>query len=600
MAQIKFSASAPQSIPVNQNFQLNFTVENGNPSTFNPPSFADFNVLGGPNQSSNMVMSNGRVSQSMTLSYILRAKKEGSFKIGKGSANIEGTNVESNEVTITVTGPVQQQQQQQRRDPFADPFFQDDPSQQEQPKKADNSEVQKQLRDNVFVRLVTDKNSVYLGEKVTATLKLYFRLGIGNVAMPKAPTFDGFWSQEIQGPKEKKPGVETINGQQFNVAEIQQYNLYPQKSGNLSITPAELNMIVQAQIRRNRSFWDNFFGPQLQNMEFKAQSNAVTINVKDVPSAGKPSDFSGAVGKFSYSAKLSAKEGKTDDAVTYSVKISGAGNLKTIELPKPELPDGFEIYDPKIKEDIANNAGGMSGTKQYDYLIIPRQPGEYKIPATSFSYFDPTAAKYITLSSPEMSLKVTGAPSQSITASSAISQKGDVSNLHSDIRYIKTKTAKLEKTPSPFFGSIGYVGLFASPFLLFIGLIFVRKRNENLAADLVGAKRRRATKLAQKRLSIAQKHLSQGDKTAFYDEVSRAMWGYVGDKLNIDQSQLSKDNVEEKLLAKNVQPDTIYKLKNLISTCELALYSPIGAGDEMKQNYDVAINLITGMEDEIK
>ena len=559
---------------------------------------------------------NGNMSQSVTYSYIIRPKKEGVFKIGKATANIEGANVESNELTITVTAAVQQQtQQQHRRDPFSDPFFQDDPfdpsqqaqeqEQQEQPQASTSGDVQKQLKDNVFVRIVADKNNVYIGEKITATIRLYFRLNVANLAMPKAPTFNGFWSQEIQIPKDQKPHIETLNGQQFNVVDIQQYNLYPQKSGALQITPAELNMIVQAVVQRGggrRSFWDNFFGnQQVQNLSYKASSNNLAINVKDVPEAGKPKDYNGAVGKFNYEVKLSGKEGKTDDAITYTVKLSGTGNLKTIELPKPELPNEFEVFDPKAKEDLSNGAAGMSGSKQYDYLIIPRQPGDYKIPGTSFSYFDPSAGKYFSLSSPELALKITGEPSKNPNTNiAAITNKEDVAALGSDIRFIKIKTDKLEIKSSPFFGSAGYVGLMATPFLLFVGLIFVKKRNEDLAADVVGAKKRRATKLAKKRLATAEKHLSKNDKTGFYDEVSRALWGYLGDKLNLDQSQLSKDNVEENLLAKQVKTETIAKLKSLINTCELALYSPIGAGDEMKQNYNTAIALITDLEEEIR
>ncbi len=615
-AQIKFYANTnTKSVPLNQNFQLNYVVENGQAKSLTPPNLGDFQVLSGPNTSQSMQWINGNVSQSVTYSYILRPKKEGTFKIGKGVANIEGANMESNELTISVTAPVQQQaQQQRRRDPFSDPFFQDDPfdpfqqaqeQEQEQPQASTSGDVQKQLKDNVFVRMTTDKNNVYIGEKITATIKLYFRLGIGNLAMPKAPTFDGFWSQEVQMPKDQKPRVETLNGQQYNVVDIQQYNLYPQKSGTLQISQAELNLIVQAVVQRSggrRSFWDNFFGnQQVQNLNYKTSTNPVSINVKDVPQAGKPSNYSGAVGKFTYEVKLSSKEGKTDNAITYTVKLSGTGNLKTIELPKPELPAEFEVFDPKEKEDIANTAGGMSGSKQYDYLIIPRQPGEYKIPGTGFSYFDPAAGKYFSLSSPELSLKVTGEPSKNPNTNiAALANKEDVTALGSDIRFIKTKTDKLEKQSSPFFGSVGYVGLMATPLLLFIGLIFVKKRNEDLAADIVGTKKRRATKLAKKRLATAEKHLSKGDKQSFYDEVSRALWGYLGDKLNIDQSQLSKDNVEEKLLAKQVKTETIVNLKSLISTCELALYSPIGAGDEMKQNYNTAISLITDLEEEIK
>jgi hypothetical protein len=596
-AQIKFSASAPKSVAVNQQFQLTYTVENSSAKTLTPPSLTDFQVLGGPNTSQNMTFINGQMSQSVSYSYILQPKKEGTYTIGKGTANIQGTNMESNELTITVTGPVQQQAKR-RRDPF-DPFsmfdqdpFQDQDQQQSQPSATDNQKV---LKENVFIRLVTDKSSVYMGERVTATMKLYFRFGVGNVAIPKAPTFDGFWSQEVQMPKEPKRKTETVNGQQYNVVDLQVYNLYPQRVGDLKVTPAELDLVVQAPV--GRSFW----GMQYQNMQMKATSNGVSIKVKDLPSAGKPADFSGAVGQYTYSAKLSSKEGKTDNAVTYSVKISGTGNIKMIDLPKPEMPEGFEVFDPKVKDDVTSSANGVSGSKEYDYLIIPRQPGEYKIPGSSFSYFDPSAGKYFTLSSPEMPLKVTGEPSQNPnTASTAATSKEDVSALHSDIRFIKTKATDLSKSNTPFFGSAGYVGLLATPLLLFIGLIFVKRKNEDLAADIVGAKRRRATKLAKKRLSAAEKHLSQNNKQAFYDEVSRAIWGYLGDKLNIDQSQLSKDNVEEKLLAKNVKTETVTRLKSLINTCEIALYAPIGAGDEMKQNYNGAIALITDLEDEIK
>ncbi|MCW3124536.1 MAG: hypothetical protein JWO03_194 [Bacteroidetes bacterium] len=603
-AQVRFSASCShKSVGVNQNFQVNYIIEGGEAKTLQP-SLGDFQVLSGPNYSSQIQIGNGGASQSVTYSYILRPKKEGTFKFGKAKAGISGVTMESNELTITVTGPVQQQaQQQQRRDPFSDPFGDDDPFEQiqrqmmqqqsQQPQKT-NADVDKSIRDNIIVRMETDKNNVYIGERITATIKIYFKLNIGQVAPTKSPTFDGFWSQEVVNNKEIKHHVETFNGQQYYAAELIQYNLYPQRSGALQITPAELNMIVQAPV--GRSFW----GEQYANVPFKTSTNNVTINVKEVPSAGKPADYNGAVGKFNYDVKISAKEGKTDNALTYTVKISGTGNLKTIELPKPQFPDGFETFDPKVKDEVVNTAAGMSGSIQYDYLIIPHQPGEYKIPGSSFSYFDPSAGKYMSQSSPEFALSIKGAPSQNPNAGqSAMVNKEDVSALHSDIRFIKTK-AELQKTRQPLFGSMGYVGLMGTPFFLFVGLLFVRHRTEDLASDVIGAKRRRATKLAKKRLSTADRHLAKNDKQAFYDEVSRAMWGYLGDKLNIDHSHLSKENVEEKLLAKNVRPETIIKLKSLIHTCELALYSPIGAGDEMKQNYNVAIELIADLEDEIK
>lgn len=605
-AQVRFSAAAPASVGINQNFQVDYTVENGSAKSIDPGIGSDFQILSGPNPTQQVQIMNGHMSQSVVYSYIVHPKKEGVYKLGKAKASIEGATMESNELTITVTGPVQQQACR-RHDPF-NPFDDDDDpfaamqqqmqqqmqqmQQAHEPQKS-NADLDKAIRDNVIVRMETDRNNVYIGERITATIKIYFKMNIGNVSPTKAPSFDGFWSQEVMNNKQIKEHIETYNGQRYYAADLIKYNLYPQRAGTLQITPAELNMIVQAEV--GRSFW----GPQYANVPYKTSSNAVTINVKDVPTAGKPAGYNGAVGKFKYEVKLSSNEGKTDNALTYTVKISGVGNLKTIELPKPEFPEGFETFDPKVKDDVTNTDAGMSGSIQYDYLLIPHQPGEYKIAGTSFSFFDPGAGKYATQTTPELALKITGAPSQNPNTGAAMVSKADVAALHSDIRFIKTR-ATLEREQKPFFGSLGFLGLVGTPFFAFVGLLLVRRRTEDLAADIVGAKRRRATRLAKKRLSTADKHLGKGNKEAFYDEVSRAIWGYLGDKLNIDLSQLSKDNVEEKLLAKNVKPETIAKLKALIHTCELALYSPIGAGDEMRQNYNAAIELIADLEDEIK
>lgn len=614
-AQVRFSASLnTNSVPLNQNFQLNFTIENGEGSQLKLPNLNDFQVLSGPNTSQNMQWINGNVTQSVSYSFILRPKKEGTFKIGKAAVKISGATLESNEVTINVTGPAQQQAQQQRRgyNPF-DPFGDDDPfgdnpfgqEQEEEPQQpqATKGDVEKQIKENVFTRLVVNKNNVFLGEQLTATLKLYYRLNFGNTQLSKAPTFNGFWSQEIAGNPNQKPTVENINGQQFYVLEVQKFNLFPQKTGTLQITPAELNMIVQAQVRtKSRNAWDAFFGGGgVQNFQYKTTSNAININVKELPESGKPADFNGAVGKFNYSATLSSKEGKTDDALTFSMKIFGNGNLKMVEAVKPNMPEGFEVFDPKTKDDVQNDAGGMSGSKQYDYLIIPRMPGDYKIPKTSFSYFDPSAAKYFTISSPEYALKITGEPSKNnVTDSNLVSTKEEVSLLGSDIRYIKTKHKEFETTPSSFFGSWSYISLFATPFLLFSALIFARKKNEESAADIIGTKRRRALKLVKKRLTIAEKLLTKNDKEGFYNEMSRAIWGYLGDKLNIDPAKLSKENVEDKLVSRGVKTETISSLISLISTCELALYAPLGAANEMKQNYSGAMELMADLEGEIK
>ena len=603
--QAKFSMSAPPSVPVNQNFQLNITLENANPSNFRPPVMNDFQVLSGPNQSTSMQWVNGNVSQSVTFSYVLRPKQEGTFKIGKAGVTISGVNMESNELTIAVTKAAAQQQQTQRqRDPFDDPFFQQQDQQQEP--ETSSGDLVKQLKDEVILKLELSRGSAYEGEMITATYKLYIKPGIGlNITkMDKMPAFEGFWSQEVELDPKRRPAMVTYNGKQYQEIDMMKYNLYPQRSGSLKVAAAQIGVAAQVQVRsRSRNPFDDFFNAgRVQQVPMDLKSETGTVAIKALPEKDKPADFSGAVGKFNFETSVSNKEGKTDDPITYTIKISGTGNLKLIESPTLKMPSAFEVYDPKTKENISNGAAGLTGSKQYDYLIIPRQPGEYKIDSRSFSYFDPTASKYVTINSPEYALKITGAPSKNLnTGASASVSKQDVNLLGQDIRYIKTATPEFDKDSKPFFGSAAFVGVYSTPLFLFLGLIALRRRNETMAADVVGTKRRRALKLAKKRLSVADKHLKTNDKKAFYDEVSRATWGYLGDKLNIDMAELSKDNVEGKLQARSVKPETIAKLLALINTCEFALYAPVtDEHSEMQKNYDTAMNLIADLEDEVK
>lgn len=602
-AQAKFYASAPKSVPVNHSFQLSYTLENANGGNLKLPPLNDFQLIGGPSTSTNMQWINGNVTQSVTYTYVLKPKKEGTFKIGKASIQVSGVTMESNELTIEVTQAVAQQQQQRSRnpfDPFADdPFFNPQAAPEPEISQAD---LEKQVKDDVFIKLAVSKNSVYKGEMLTATYKLYFRQNLSGFNVTKAPAFEGFWSQEVELDPKRRPTIENIGGKQYNVVDILQYNLYPQRAGSLIVPATEISTVVQVSVRsKSRNFFDDFFNiGRVQQIPLTLKTTEATVQVKELPENGKPADFNGAVGKFNFEVKLSNNETKTDEPITYSIKVSGTGNLKFIESPQIKMPSGFEVYDPKVKETISNSTAGLSGSKQYDYLIIPRQPGEYKIESNQFSYFDPSSAKYFTIKSPEFTVKVTGEPSKNVNVPAATSTaKEEIAVLGSDIRYIKTEQPKFQKSNSVF-ASAGVVALYAAPFIMFIGLVALKKRNESLAADVIGTKRRRALKLAKKRLTIAEKLLAQNDKKGFYNEVSRAVWGYLSDKLNIDMASLSKENVEEKLLARSVNPETIGKLKSLLNTCELALYAPVGEGGEMKQNFEIAMNLIADFEDEIK
>ena len=595
--QVKFSIKAQPSttVALNQQFQLDVSIENGQPSKYSHPGIGDFQLLADPSESSFNLNMNGRITSTRIISYVLLPKQEGTFKIGKATALINGVSITTNELTITVTQAVNQQRQP--------PPQQQAP--QQQPQETSQADMAAKLKNDIFFRLETSKATAYEGEMITATYRIYCKPGIPAelTDVGKAPAFEGVWSQEVALDPKRKTTTVTLGGTQYEVYDLFKYNLYPQRVGNLKIPASEIGIVVQLVTRQPRTVYDLVFNGQgVVQVPLSLKTEQGLISVKSLPEKDKPSDFTGAVGKFNFETSVSSKEGKTDDPITYTVKISGTGNLKLIESPALKLPPAFEVYDPKTKENITNGAGGLTGSKQYDYLVIPRQPGDYKIDSRSFSYFDPISAKYVTINSPEYALKITGAPSKNLnTGTTASVSKQDVSVLGQDIRYIKTATPAFNKTDSPFFGSMGFVGMYSAPFLLFLGLIALRRRNDTMAADVVGTKRRRAIKLAKKRLSVADKHLKTDDKKAFYDEVSRATWGYLGDKLNIDMAGLSKDNVEEKLQARAVKPETVAKLKALINTCELALYAPVSdEHTEMEKNYDTAMNLIADLEDEIK
>lgn len=601
-AQVKFYATAPKACGVNQNFQLSYTVENGSGSNLKLAPLNDFQVVGGPNTSSSMQWVNGQVTQSVTYSYILKPKAEGTFKIGKASITVSGVTMESNEVSIEIGKPVAQQPQRQQRgwDPFADdPFFNPQAQPQEPEKSA--ADLQEELKNDVLMRVIVSKNSAYKGEMLTATYKLYFRQNLTGFNVTKAPAFDGFWSQEVELDPKRKQQIENYNGKQYYTLEVMKYNLYPQRDGQLTIPHAEVNTTALIQNRsRSRNPFDDFFnvGRQIQ-VPLTLKTNTLSVAVKELPATGQPDNFNGAVGKYSFEAKVSGKETKTDEPITYTMKVSGTGNLKFVEAPKLEAPEEFEVYEPKVKENISNSADGLSGSKQYDYLLIPRLPGDYKLSAYQFSYFDPSAAKYITLTSPEFAVKVTGEPSINLnTDTTLIAEKQIVRTLGKEIRYIKTNTPEFSKTS--FYGSWKFVLVYGSPFLLFIGLVALRKRNDTLDADIIGTKRRKALKLAKQRLNKAEKYLHASDKKNFYTELSLGIWGYLSNKLNIDISNLSKNNAEETLATKQVSADTIGKLKQLLTVCEQALYAPVGEGNEMKQNYEAGLNLLADLEAEIK
>lgn len=610
IGQAKFYAQVnPKSVPVNQQFQLTYVIENAEGRNLKLPNLDDFQILAGPQTSQSVQWINGNMTQSVSYTYFLKPKKEGNFKIGKASVNISGATVESNELSLSVLAPSQQNAQSNQRsnhpfgfDPFEDPF--DDPfdifnqrrgSREPEPQVSE-SDLEKQIQENVFLRLTADKSSVYEGEHLTASLKLYYRLNFGNVQMSTAPKFDGFWNQEIPIDPNQKPKVEKINGKEFYVLDVQKYDLYPQRAGTLKITPAELSMVVQAQIQnRSRGIFD-IFGPQVKNLNYKAQSKAININVKSLPENDKPASFAGAVGQLKMESSLSKKEGKTDEAITLSLKISGSGNLQTIDIPKPDVPEEFEVYDPKTKESIS----GMSGYKQADYLLIPRQPGSFKITAPAFSYFDPNLGKYVSFATKEFSLEVSGEPSvlASSTPPGESTSKESIQQLGADIRFIKTNKEEF-RTSRSFIGSGLDYGLMLSPVLLFFMAFVYKQKVDKDNSDIIGMKVRKANKVAKKRLSAASVLLKNKANKLFYDEISRALQGYLSDKLLIPVADLSRDTIAETLNNKGVDSVLVDNTLKLLETCDFALYANNSDAASMHQQYDMAVNIISSLDEKL-
>ncbi len=578
----KFTASVNKNkVGLNETFKITFSL-NKNGNKFNAPSFKDFFVLSGPNQSSNMQFINGNVSQTISFSYMLKPRAVGKYTIGSASIETDGNKILSNKVSIEVTKskttPQANQQQQ-------------------------NKDIYKQIGENLFIKAKVDKTNVYQGEQIVVTYKVYTRVSVVNYAINKIPKLSGFWAQDINLSGQISLHTENIDGVNYNTGVLKKTILFPQKSGKLEIDPLAMECLVRVKTQsRRKSIWDDFFDDPFfgrsKDVKYVAASNPIRINVRSLPEANKPSNFKGAVGKLSMKASLNNTETKANEAVTYKIIISGKGNLKLIEPPELNLSKDVEIYDPEIVDNISATSAGMSGKRTIEYLLIPRYKGEYKIPGISFSYFDLTKKDYVTLSTPEYILKVTEgdeAPGTGITGVG----KEDVQFIGKDIRFIKTGKQEFKKKGEYFFGSLTFFILLSFPFLAFAGMIFYKKRYDKLSADTLLLKRRKANKIARKRLLIAKKYLKESKKEAFYEEISRALWGYVSDKFNIQLADLSKDKVKDILVNKKVKEPLIDAVINTLDKCEFARFAPGSDSMEMENVYTSTIKLISELEETI-
>ena len=585
----ELTVRAPGRVDLGRRFEVRYEV-NDRASDFRGPSFKGLSVLSGPmtSQSTSMSIINGKTSRSSTFgfTYILQADVEGTFNIGGASCTVDGKKITCPGFTITVEKGTQQAQPQQ---PNA--YGGNSRQQQAYAQPASSSNIDsKQL----FARASISKSNPYQGEQVILTYKIYTQVSLSQYQIDKLPGNKGFWSEDLTKDGSVKQYSETVNGRNYQVAEIRRGALFGQESGKLTIEPLDLDVlaIVQRQRRSTGSIWDLFDDPffnPTQAVEKHLSTNSLTVNVRPLP-GGAPDGFNGAVGKFSAKSGVDTREVRANEAITYRLTISGSGNLMLIDAPKLNFPKVFEVYDPQIDDKISRSNSGISGSRTFEWVLIPRSQGDYEIPAFDFAYFDPATGKYAISHVDAISVHINkGDPN---AMKNVTSNKSNVKLLNSDINYIQTGATHFETLNQKH----GVEWWFWTFLVLILGgaivAILLGRRYQAQQQDIAGVRLRRATKEARKRLKKAAAHLYTGDDNSFYEEIYKAIWGCLADKYNIELSRLSSDTVHDCLVEKSVPEEQQQRIMKTLQDVDFARFAPGDAATKKQQIYDEALEMI--------
>ncbi|TCK68024.1 oxygen tolerance protein BatD [Winogradskyella wandonensis] len=569
-AQVKFEAKASKTkLGINERLRIDFEM-NKDGDNFVPPSFKDFTVVGGPNTSVSNYWANGKRSFTKTYSYFLSPKKQGSFTIKQAQIEIEGQVYKTFPITIKVTEAIEKP-----KDPN-DPAY--------------------LASQNIHLVAEVSKTNPYLNEAITVVYKLYVALdtGVNGWRDKETPRFNDFWNQNIE-VKAFRPLRGQYNGEEYQYVVLKKYVLYPQKTGQLKLEPYVLDLTVEVPTSR----YDIFGNRIVKKVPQTITAGKRTINVLPLPEEGKPADFNGAVGLFELDVTTNKVSLDAGESLEAKVQVSGKGNLKLFELPKLTLPSSLEVYEPEHQENIRTNLGGMQGRSQDTYTIVPQYKGKYPIPAVSFSYFNPEAKAYRTLTSKEIIIDVVNGPSsvgsEANTSSSTVKQA--VTTNSNTFAFIKTKSNWIAKNKLPFFKSTLFWSLLLVPFVFIPIAILVRRGQEKRNADVIGNKRRKADRLAKKYLSTAKKAL--GQKEAFYVALEKAFHNYLKAKLHIETSDFNKEKIESLLVERNVDKDTVSEFISILENCELARYTPI-TQVTMENDYQKSVKTIGQIDKQIQ
>lgn len=596
MAQdVEFKASAPAQVIMGRPFQLTYSV-NQRAKDLRAPEFTDFDYIAGPytSQSSSTSFVNGKRTSSfnLTYTYTLIANKEGTFTISPATIKVDGEQYTSNGVRIIVLPADQPNNVSAGNTNTVGKTSQ-------RPTSSQNDNVSEA---NIFVRTLVSKTRVREQEAILLSYKLYFA-GV-DVAQftnnTRIPEFKGFLKQEIESG-EIQTELEHYNGRNYQTAVLYRTLLFPQRSGDITIEPAQFEAVLRVQNRAQvRSIFDDFFGSYTA-VNKPITAPGVTIHVLDLP-ANKPAGFSGGVGQFNLTSKISGTELNANEAVTLTLTIQGAGNMKLLKTPMVDWPEGFEVYDPKVTNNFKNTTAGVSGTKTIEYLAIPRAGGTYTIPPVRFAYYDTQEQDYRTITTPEYTLNIERAANEDATAMvvNNFVQKENIQQLGTDIRYIHTAELMPVADASSRairFGSLLFWLCYAIPSLLaaLLFVIFRKKIKEN--ADMTRVRYKKANKVAQRRLKVAEQLLKQNKKDAFFEEIERAAWTYLSDRLSIPTAQLNKENIAQILSNKGVSDMIIQEMMHVLSTAEFARYAPT-SDHAMQEVYEDTIKIINQLESE--
>ncbi|RZJ72404.1 BatD family protein [Flavobacterium sp.] len=571
LAQVSFEAKVSrQTLGLNETLRVDF-VMNGQGDNFSPPNFEGFQVVGGPSQSVSQSWVNGRSSFQKAYIYFLRPMKKGTLVIRPASIEIEDQTYRTNAVKINVTDAIQRPRQPGEPEPV-------------------------NVDDAIHLVAEISKTNPYINEPITVVYKLYFsyNVGISNWRELEKPKYNDFWSQNID-IKQLVPEQGTFNGKQTRFVVLRKTVLYPQKSGKLVIEPLALDLDLQVPTGR----YDWMGRAQIVQQSKKASAGVKTINVKALPEAGRPDDFSGAVGSFEFKVRPSKTMLRNGESLDLTVSVSGKGNLKLFDLPKPVVPTALEMYDPVHKESVQTPLSGMTGKVQDTYTIVPTYKGNYPIKPMRFSYFDLSSGKYETITSPEIMIKVLDGPGNPSDANAVAKTDANKQQIQAtdQFAFIKLKTKLKSTNRKDFFGSNLFYGLMVAPFLIIPILILGRRKKDAIDRDVAGNRLRTSNRLAKKYLSEARKNI--GNKELFYIALEKALHNFLKAKLGIETSEMSKDRIRELLLSRNVQPETVSDFIKLTEDCEFARYAP-SSSTAIQHDYEKAAAIISELEKQMR